>query len=286
MPSRQSIPLTIDHVTIAGPDLALLEQAFSAVGLTPDYGGPHSNGITHMAFIGFRDGSYIELISSIQPGLKDDVFWGNHITGDGGPCAWAVRVADTAAEAARLAALGIPVDGPAYYNRRRPDGQLVEWTLAFPGDHPAGALLPFLIADITPRSLRVQPSASVVNSPLSGVAQVVLGVDDLPSAVALFRRAYGWPAPLQTDDPRFGARLAHFAGTPVTLAAPLDGHPWLAERLARFGPSPCAYLLAADSLKEARTRFNLSPNHPWFNRQAAWFHPAALNGVRLGVVGE
>ena len=35
------------------------------------------------------------------------------------------------------------------------------------------------------------------------------------------RRAYGWPVPQFKEDSAFKAKLAHFAGTPVTLAAPL-----------------------------------------------------------------
>ena len=76
------IQLTIDHVTIAGSTLATLEAGFAAIGLTTDYGGPHSNGVTHMSLLGFDDGSYIELISSMQPGQKDNVFWGEHIAGE------------------------------------------------------------------------------------------------------------------------------------------------------------------------------------------------------------
>ena len=38
--------LYIDHVTIAGPALAPMEQALAEVGLATEYGGPHSNGIT------------------------------------------------------------------------------------------------------------------------------------------------------------------------------------------------------------------------------------------------
>src|SRR5512134_3988715 len=123
--------LKIDHVTIAGRMLAPMEQAFAKLGLATEYGGPHSNGVTHMALLGFADGSYLELISSLEPGLKDTIFWGAFIAGNGGPCAWAVRVDDINAEATYVAALGVPVTGPAHYYRRRPDGKLVEWYLAF-----------------------------------------------------------------------------------------------------------------------------------------------------------
>lgn len=276
--------LKIDHVTIAGSVLAPMEQAFANLGLATEYGGPHSNGVTHMALLGFADGSYLELISSLEPGLKDTVFWGTFIAGNGGPCAWAVQVDDIKAEATRVAALGVPVAGPAYYYRRRPDGKLVEWYLAFLGDKGAGATLPFLIQDITPREWRVQPSPSATGW-LAGVASVILGVENLETAIKLFRRVYGWPAPQLNDDPILKAKLAYFAGTPVTLAAPQVPDDWLAERLARFGESPCAYLLATTNFAAACQHFGLMPSVEWFGRRVAWFDPAQLNGVYLGLIG-
>ncbi len=59
--------LQINRVTIAGPELSPMEQSFANLGLATDYGGPHSNGVTHMAWLGFVGGSYIELISSLKP---------------------------------------------------------------------------------------------------------------------------------------------------------------------------------------------------------------------------
>lgn len=283
--SASPIILKIDHVTIAGSELARLEQAFAGLGLATDYGGSHSNNITHMALLGFVDGSYIELISALQPGRRQDhAFWGQHIVGDGGPCAWAARVDDVAAEAARVAALGIPVGGPAYYSRRRPDHSVVEWDMAFLGELGAGAMLPFIIKDITPRDRRVRPSASVADGLLSGVDGVILGVENLAVAIELFRRVYNWLAPQIKEDPAFGARLACFQATPVILAAPLTGPGWLSERLARFGPSPCAFLIGSRHFQTACERFGLVEAGPWFERQVAWFDPAKLNGSRLGVI--
>jgi hypothetical protein len=194
-----------------------------------------------------------------------------------------VQSSDVGAEAARLAALGITVKGPVYMHRRRPDGVLVEWDLAFLGDRPAGATLPFIIKDITPREWRVQPSAAVADR-LTGVAMVILGVENLADSIDLFRRVYGWSVPQFKEDPIFGARLAHFAGTPVTLAAPLAKNDWLAERLARFGPSPCAYLLGAPDFEAAGRDFELIPAPDWLGRSVAWFDPARLNGLKLGVI--
>ncbi len=276
--------LKIDHVTTAGSELASMERAFASLGLATDYGGPHSNGVTHMALLGFKDGSYLELISSLQPGQKDATFWGEHIVGNGGPCAWAVQVDDVAAEAARISSLGIPVSGPAYYHRRRPDGVLVEWDLAFLDDKGAGTVLPFIIKDITPREWRVRPSASVVNGPLTGIAAVTLGVQNLESSIELFRQVYGWAPPSIADDATFGAKMAYFMKTPVILASPLDDHSWLSERLIRFGESPCAYLIGTEDFEAAGRHFGLTESAQWFDRLVAWFDPVKLNGLKLGII--
>lgn len=246
----------IDHVTVAGSDLERLRAVFAGVGLATDYGGPHSNGITHMALLGFSDGSYLELISTLQPGAESPV-WNRHIREDGGPAAWAVAVADIGAETERLRAAGVPVVGPSPWHRVRPDGVRIEWDLAFPGDGPTGSTLPFLIQDRTPRELRVRPSACLEGTKLTGVSAVVLGVRSLDGAVAAFRRAYGWPRPQVTSAPVLAATVASFAGTPVLLAAPATARSWLTDRLARFGESPCAFLIHSRDVGASARRFGL-----------------------------
>jgi hypothetical protein len=279
----ERMSLSIDHVTIAGARLEPLQQAFTGLGLSPTYGGAHSNGVTHMALLSFVDGSYIELISTVQPG-QPSPWWHGHIAGDGGPCAWASRCDDVAAEAARLADLGIAVRGPFVMHRERPDGTQLEWELAYPGKGEPGSTLPFLIQDRTPRVWRVPPEAAVAAGVLTGLASVVLGVPDLAAVTDLFRRAYGWARPERVDDPAFGAHLAHFRGTPVTLAAPLSGDGWLAERLARFGPSPCAFLLGSSDFKAACARFGLTLPGKWFGRRVGWLDRAGPRGTCLGIL--
>src|SRR5215472_10128789 len=206
------IALEIDHVTIAGRNLQAMERSFANLGLTTDYGGPHAS-ITHMALLGFDDGSYVELISSQDPVEKSSQLathaWARFISADGGPCAWAVGVDDVADECIRVSALGIQVTGPLQGRRQKPDGELVEWDSAVLGPGAPGATLPFIIKDRTARSLRVRPSASVIGTDaqgqprpdrLTGVAEVVLGVEDFDEAVRIFCRVYNWPAPRVEDD--------------------------------------------------------------------------------------
>jgi hypothetical protein len=52
--------LKIDRVTVAGSSLKQLQANLPAVGIETVYGGPHSNGATEMALVGFPDGSYLD----------------------------------------------------------------------------------------------------------------------------------------------------------------------------------------------------------------------------------
>ena len=276
--------LMVDHGSVCGSELEPMQQAFAEVGLKTDYGGPHANGVTQMALLGFEDGSYLELIAPQKPGAVEGSDWARFMAANAGACAWAVAVGDIGSEVARLKRSGIEVEGPFPGSRRRPDGTVLQWETVRVGTGTPGATLPFLIQDKTPRSLRMQPSASVKGSGLAGIAIVVLGVRDLDAAVALFRRAYGWSAPALEEHREFGARITHFAGTPVVLATPLDKSSWLAQRLERFGESPVAFLLSSRHFDSAVEQFKLAKEKPWFGRKLAWFNGEQLRGVRLGVV--
>jgi Glyoxalase-like domain len=278
----------IDHVSIAGSDLGKMQTNFENFGMKTEYGGPHSDATTHMSLLGFDDGSYIELISTYKPGSEP--LWGKHIHRDGGPCAWAVSVDDMRSEVNRIKKLGIKVIGPDSYSRRRPDGVLIEWELAFVGDKPPGATLPFLIKDKTPRDYRVKPSPSVSqkNMPrgtspgrLIGLAKVVLGVSDLESGIRLFQTVYGWKEPEESDECLQGAIVADFEGTPVALASS-RGDSWLKERLTKFGDSPCAFLIGTTNIQATERTYGLNKKRRWFEQSVAWIPKEKLGGSLLG----
>ncbi len=277
--------MQVDHVAIAGPDLDAMRQAFETVGLKTMYGGEHTGGVTHMALVGFDDGSYIELISLVDPNRTDTPFWRDFILSSAGPCWWAARSTDIEVEVKRVRALDISVVGPTTYSRNRPDGTQIRWKLAVLGDRPIGTVLPFLIQDETPRTLRVNPTQNVASSDLFGIAAVVIGVSELDQTIDLFRRVYGWATPLRFEDAQFEARLAHFPDTPVILAAPLRANDWVARRIARFGEAPVAYLIGTRDFKKACTQIELDGSNSWFERRIVWFDPKKIQGVRLGLIG-
>jgi hypothetical protein len=280
----KSVVLELDHVSICGSNLDALRQDFTDVSLTADLGGPHGNGITQMASIGFDDGTYIELIAPIKPGVTAGSDWSKFMSEDAVTCAWAVGTNVLLQEVDRLKKAGVAIKGPDSGSRKRPDGMSIEWKTADVGSGTPGSTLPFVIEDETPRAWRVQISASVQGSPLTGVENVVLGVNNLDAAVALFKKAYGWSDPLLETQKDIG-KLAYFPGEPVILAAPAGGG-WLADRLAKYGESPVAYLMASRDFAGAVKKYKLSGNKSWFGQKVVWFDAGKIKGVRLGVIGQ
>ncbi|MBI3476635.1 MAG: VOC family protein [Acidobacteria bacterium] len=276
--------LELDHVSLCGPDLDALRQMFTDVGMTPDFGGPHGNGVTQMALIGFEDQSYLELIGPVKAGVTDGSDWAKFMSSDVGACAWAVGTNVLLQDIDRLKKAGIAVGAPQRGSRKRPDGMSLEWLTAEVGPGTTGSVLPFMIEDQTPRQWRVQPSASMNGAPVFGIENVIVGVNDLNAAIALFRKAYGWAEPLTETQKDFG-KLAYFPGEPVILAAPSGGG-WLADRVSKFGESPVAYLLATRDFAAASKKYKLVNTKTWFGQKVAWIDPGRIKGARVGVIGQ
>jgi hypothetical protein len=276
--------MRIDHVSVGGNDLGRMERSFAEAGMETVYGGPHSGGETKMSLLGFVDGSYIELISTVERGGKASL-WSRQISENGGPCAWAIGVDDIAKEVAKARQVGIPASGPGDYSRTRPDGVLVEWQLGFLGSEEAGAVLPFMIKDKTPREYRVRPSPSVANGPIRGVGAVVIGVESARERAPLFRKMYGWGEPIVSESLWEGVRLASFEGTPVVLAEPLSSS-WLSDRLRAFGPCPCAFLLDLEAGNPGEG-YPLEPSREWFDgKRLAWLSPLKREGILIGLLSR
>jgi hypothetical protein len=272
--------LKIDHVTIAGARLESMRVAFTAAtGIPTEYGGPHANGVTEMALASFPDGSYFELMGiqrQAGPAAVAAHTWGQFLRDDGGPCAFALRVTEVSAETERLKKAGIHVGSAEKSGRTRPDGVRLSWETADIGQGPRGSFFPFLIRDFTPREQRAYPTGKPTSSLVRGIELVVIGVASLDASVAEYRRAFDLPAPKRQRDETFGADLAWFESSPVVLAAALTPNSWLARRIAKYGPAPCAFVFATTlrpSAPEAST---------WFSHSISWAKHENLDW-RLGM---
>ena len=275
----------IDRVVLAWAHLEALAGAFASVSLTTDYGGIHTNGATHMATLGFGDGSYLELISVRQPGQQAPV-WQRHIATNGGLCAWSVSVGDVQKISDRLRILGMPVDGPRASSRRRPDGETIEAELALVGTEGMGSLHPFMITDRTPRENRVRVSDSVDGSGLAGLDSVVLAVPDVEAAAIEFQRVYGAGEPVDIDADAFPGRTVRLHGEPVAITSPASPDDWVARRLGTYGPTPCACLIRSTSVAASRERLPLTEPNRLGDQEVAWIDSDTLHSLRIGIVAE
>ena len=268
----------IDHATVAGSSLKALQAALEKAGIATAYGGPHTNHASEMALVSFPDGSYLELMG-IQAGAEPEAVrlheWSKFLTGDAGPCAWALRPVNLAAEVARLRSAGVKVSAPQDGGRVRPDGTRLAWQTSSVGEETRGTFFPFLIEDRTLRQQRVYPQGKPVSREFRGIARVVIAVRNLEEAVKRYRQAYGLPAPIKQVEEAFGAQLALMGSGEVLLAAPLNADSWLHARLERFGEAPCAFILAANN----PGKWKPAAKERWFGTEIGWLDV----GWRLGV---
>ena len=270
----------IDHVTVAGSDIQQMQARLASVGIASVYGGAHSNHATEMALVSFPDGSYLELMG-IQPHAEAAVVaghvWAKFLQQNAGPCAWAMREKNLAAEVSRLKAAGVAVSAPVESGRTRPDGVRLEWETSDVGGETRGTFFPFLIQDRTPREQRAFPQGKPVTKEFRGVKRVVIAVRNLDDAIQRYRQAYGVPRPIKQVDKSLQVHLALMGDLPVVLAQPLNAGSWLAERIERFGEGPCAFVLAAAN----PGHFQAAAKTRWFGAEISWFDEEKL-GWRLG----
>ena len=279
------VAFQIDRVVFAWAHLEALASAFASVSLTTDYGGIHTHGATHMATLGFGDGTYLELISVRQPGQQAPV-WQHHIATNGGLCAWSVSVGDVHRVSDRLRALAMPVDGPRASSRRRPDGETIESEIAFVGAEGMGSLHPFMITDRTPRENRVRVATSISGSGLAGLDSVVLAVPDVEAAAIEFQRVYGAGEPVDIDADAFPGRTVLLHGEPLAITSPASPGDWVARRIAAYGPTPCACLVRSTDMAASRDRLPLTEPVRFGDRNVAWIDSEKLRPLRIGVVPD
>lgn len=268
----------VDHVVIGGSVLDELETAFADVGLVPKYGGKHEHDATHNSLIGFEDGSYIELIAATETGHPDKRT--DFIRNDAGPCGWALETDDIESLTEQMRAREVPVAVTDRHERETPNGNRAAWRLAYLGDGEPGTSLPFVIEDLTPRTRRITRGQNADQFGVTGIDTAVIGVESLEEASDRYRRAFGLSEPKRDRDEGLGAELAHFPGSAVILAAPMDSG-WLDDRVSRYGDLPCCILLAAD--QRAFDRFDPVATTTWFDRRIGWL-PLDLPEGRVGIV--
>jgi hypothetical protein len=149
-----------DHFIILVYDLAATIETYRTLGFEVRAGGEHPTFGSHNALVAFGDGTYLELLAFNDAALATQSFWRDGVKmlalrqGFGG---FVLTSNDLAGDVTQLRAQKLDIANPNAGSRLRPDGQRVEWQTALIGGTPSGAL-PFLIQDVTPRELRVEPA--------------------------------------------------------------------------------------------------------------------------------
>lgn len=180
------MPFKIDHIVIAVNDLDQASSGYQQAGFQVIPGGEHKSGQTHNALVSFNDGAYFELIAFKDPAKRTEPHhWWNKLSKGEGTVDFALLSEDVPADAKRLRAAALPVDGPNPNGRVRPDGKKLEWRAI--SLRESGAPLPFLIDDQTPREWRVPPAPATTH-PLgvSGVAGLVILTNDLNKTASTY----------------------------------------------------------------------------------------------------
>jgi catechol 2,3-dioxygenase-like lactoylglutathione lyase family enzyme len=233
--------VNLDHAVIVVQDLERAIADYTELGFTVTPGGEHADGRTHNALIPFADGTYLELIAFRQGVEAADHPWWRAKEIGGGLTDWALQTTDLAARVDALRAAGLPFEAPKDGGRLRLDGEQLLWKGARPA---ANSGLPFLIEDVTPRSLRVPSGAAAEHANgAMGLDQVAVAVPDLLRAAEQYRTLLDAESGEIVMDQLLGTEAstlpcgAALISLVTATSGPID------DRLARAGAGPYALVL-------------------------------------------
>lgn len=233
----------LDHLVILVRDLDQAVREYEVLGFTVTSGGEHADGLTRNALIPFRDGSYLELVAFLDPEDPRENVWGWRVflPSGGGLIDYCAASDDLGDDARALEERGLGVEGPTDGGRRLPDGTEIRWRVA--RIRQDGRLLPFLIEDVTPRSLRVPggPAAEHPNG-ATGISRLRLAASDKRAATSSLATLVGAP----------DARVRSFRVGTCTLSLAARREPEVRRRLDAVGPGPLEAWLATREGGEAR----------------------------------
>ena len=179
---RRDLSMRLDHLVILVPDLDEVVEDYGRLGFGVTPGGEHADGLTRNALVPFRDGTYLELVSFLNPDDARDNVWGwRAFLPRGGLVDYCVASEGLSEDVGRLRRLGFEVDGPTEGGRRLPDGEEIRWRSASVVQE--GRTLPFLIEDVTPRERRV-PAGPATEHPngATGILRLEISAHDARGA--------------------------------------------------------------------------------------------------------
>jgi hypothetical protein len=239
------VMLTLDHLVFLVHNLQQAVSDFEARGFTVTPGGIHADGLTHNALVLFADATYLELIAFLDPNDTQDNMWGwRAFLPSGGLIDWCVASNDLQTDVQTFQRHGLPVGKPTEGGRQRPDGVELRWRSARFAQQ--NRLLPFLIEDVTPRSLRV-PTGAATKHPngATGINELVIAVNELQPADTLLRGLTNEQDIIARIEEDIDAHtLAYRLGShTLRIAMPRTSHSILQRKLEQQGAGPFRGLL-------------------------------------------
>ena len=182
----------LDHLVILVSDLDRAARDYERLGFTVTPGGTHADGLTRNALVPFRDGTYLELVSFIDPEDPRDNVWGwrSFAASGGGLIDFCASSEDLERTSRDLRGAGLSVEGPDEGGRTLPDGREIRWLSS--RVRQGGRVLPFLIQDLTDRGQRV-PSGGAAEHPngATGIARLEVAASDVLSVAASYAALTG-----------------------------------------------------------------------------------------------
>ena len=243
-----------DHFIVLVNDLNAAMETYAALGFQVRAGGEHPAFGSHNALVAFADETYLELLAFKDAALAEKSFWRDAVKllrvrqGFGG---YVLASNDLASDVLQLRQRALDVADPNAGSRTRPDGARVEWQTAIIGGTPSGAL-PFLIQDVTPRELRVEPAKEGLGK-TARVKEIVVAV----KRADISRDAYR--ALLGVEPRRVHNNTGDVTGYRFTLpwgaivvAHPETGGNAMADQVSMRGEGLYALTLTMDDVNPAR----------------------------------
>ncbi|TVR76309.1 MAG: VOC family protein [Sphaerobacteraceae bacterium] len=236
----------IDHLVILVPKLDDAMDAYRKLGFQVLPGGEHPYG-THNALVPFQDGSYLELIAFQDPTKHHDHRWYRFLN-QPGLVDFAVVAANVEDELVRIREeAGVAYQDVKPGARKRPDGVQLEWRTLPPEDTRTGEL-PFLIDDVTDRTLRVPGGDEATHeNNITGIRKLVVAVRELDEAVTEYNAVFGRDATLDKDEELGADTATYYCGEhQIVLAYPTTPSSPLVRRIQQGGDGPFEVTFTAE----------------------------------------
>ena len=280
-----------DHFIILVNNLDAAMQTYQRLGFDVRAGGQHPSMGSHNALIAFADGTYIELVAFKDAALAAKSYWRAGVDrlqvseGFGG---FVLASNDLASDVAQIKSRGavttpLQYDEPKPGSRVRPDGQRVEWHTAMFNGSPVG-LLPFLIQDDTPHTLRIEPPTDGIGS-RARVKEVVVAVKDGEQARKAYHSLLDQEPKLvhNTSNDVLGYRIAMDWGS-IVLAHPQKSGNAMADQLEQRGEGIFALTLEVEGVGRDRIRLKNEGIPFKVDSNGFLIDPAFACGARIRLV--